>query len=84
MEHHDRRGAEVSDSNIVQFPFDGALSVEQWHDDLLELHGRLAAALAKDRKQVDLIRMVLSIDDVMDLCQVIEDKLGPDRFSDDV
>lgn len=70
---------------IIQFPDprgDG-MTPEQWHEGLLFLHGRLMGALAKDRKQIDSVRMVLSIDDVMDLCQVIEDKLGPDWFSDD-
>ena len=69
--------------NIVQFPKQDGMKVEEWHDDLLVLHGRLSAALAKDRKQIDSIRLVLSIDDVMNLCQVIEDKLGPEWFSDE-
>jgi hypothetical protein len=71
--------------NIIPFPDaqgDG-LTLEQWHKDLLLLHQRLSAALTKERKQVDSIRMVLSIDDVMNLCQVIEDKLGPEWFSDE-
>lgn len=67
---------------IIQFPADGGLTLEQWHEGLLRLHKRLTAALTKDRKQIDSIRMVLSIDDVMDLCQTIEDTLGPERFSD--
>ena len=59
------------------------MTLDQWHEGLFALHGRLSEALTKDRKQIDLIRVVLSIDDVMDLMQVIEDKLGPDYFSDD-
>ena len=59
------------------------MTLEQWHEGLLRLHERLTAALLKDRKQIDSIRMVLSIDDVTDLCQVIEDTLGPERFSDE-
>lgn len=68
---------------IIQFPnaHGDGLTLEQWHDGLLVLHGRLMDALTKERKQIDSIRMVLSIDDVMDLCQVIEDKLGPEWFS---
>lgn len=72
-------------SKVIQFPQhqqDG-LTIDQWHEELLALHGRLSEALTKDRKQIDLIRVVLSIDDVADLMQVIEDKLGPDCFSDD-
>lgn len=70
---------------IIQFPdvHGNGLTLEQWHEGLLRLHERLAAALTKDRKQIDSIRMVLSIDDVTDLMQAIEDKLGPEWFSDD-
>jgi len=57
---------------------------EQWHQDsLFDLHCRLSDALAKDRKQIDLIRVVLSIDDVMNLCQLIEDKLPVRLFDND-
>jgi hypothetical protein len=71
---------------IIQFPDarEGGMTLEQWHEGLLVLHARLSNALTKDRKQIDSIRMVLSIDDVTDLMQVIEDKLGPEWFSDDV
>lgn len=71
--------------NIVQFPdvHGDGLTPEQWHEGLLRLHERLSAALTKDRKQIDSIRVVLSIDDVTDLMQVIEDKLGPEWFSAD-
>lgn len=70
---------------VIQFPgqSDGPRTPQQWHEDLLDLHGRLSDALAKDRKQIDLVRMVLSIDDVMDLCRLIEDKLGPRFFDHD-
>lgn len=70
---------------VIQFPgADSGLTLEQWHEGLIVLHQRLSAALTKDRKQIDSIRMVLSIDDVTDLMQVIEDTVGPDWFSDDV
>jgi len=74
--------------NVVKLPVvrierDGGITEDQWRDGLVRLHGRLSDALAKDRKQIDLIRMVLSIDDVLDLCQVIEDKLGPEVFDND-
>ena len=66
---------------VIEFPF---RTPEQWHQDsLFDLHCRLAEALAKDRKQIDLVRMVLSIDDVMNLCQLIEDKIGPRFFDND-
>lgn len=70
---------------VVKFPDPrgAGMTEDQWREGLIHLHGRLSDALAKDRKQIDLIRMVLSIDDVMDLCQVIEDKLGPDFFDND-
>lgn len=70
---------------VIQFPpgvHEEGLTLEQWHEGLLALHQRLAAALSKDRKQIDSIRMVLSIDDVTDLMQVIEDQIGPEWFSD--
>lgn len=70
-------------SKVIQFPQQDGLTLDQWHEELLVLHGRLSDALVKDRKQIDSIRVVLSIDDVMDLMQVIEDKLGPDWFSDE-
>ena len=72
--------------NIVPFPdvHGEGLTLEEWHEGLLALHQRLSAALLKKRKQMDSIRMVLSIDDVTDLMQVIEDKLGPEWFLDDV
>lgn len=71
--------------SVINFPTrEDGMTDEQWREGLLHLHERLSAALAKDRKQIDSIRIVLSIDDVMDLCQVIEDKLGPEWFSDDV
>lgn len=71
--------------NIVKFPdvHGDGLTLEQWHEGLILLHQRLSSALSKERKQVDSIRMVLSIDDVTDLMQVIEDKLGPEWFSDE-
>lgn len=53
---------------------------EEWNNYLLFLHGRLSGALTKDRKQIDNIRMVLSIDDVMSLARLIEEKLGPEWF----
>ena len=70
---------------VVKFPDPrGAGMTEgQWREGLVDLHDRLSAALVKERKQIDNIRMVLSIDDVMDLCQVIEERLGPEYFSDD-
>lgn len=67
---------------VVRIERDGDTE-EQWHNCLLFLHGRLSGALAKDRKKMDNIRMVLSIDDVMNLCRVIEDKLGSDWFDDE-
>ncbi len=69
--------------NVVPFKraSEDGLTVDQWHDGLIDLHERLTAALAKDRKQIDCIRLVLSIDDVMDLCQAIEETVGPDRFT---
>jgi hypothetical protein len=70
-------------SKVIQFLQQHGLTIDQWHEGLLALHGRLSAALTKDRKQIDLIRLVLSIDDVADLMQVIEDKLGPEWFSDE-
>lgn len=81
---HDRRRAEMM-GEIVHFPDPrgSARTPEQWHEDLLALHGRLMAALTKERKQVDVVRMVLTIDEVMDLAQLIEDKLGPDFFDNE-
>lgn len=67
---------------VVRIERDGDTE-EQWHNQLLFLHGRLSGALLKDRKQIDNIRMVLSIDDVMDICQLIEDKLGHEYFDDE-
>jgi len=70
---------------VIEFPDPrgAATTEEERSEGLARLHIRLSAALAKDRKQIDLIRVVLSIDDVMQLCQMIEDKLGPDFFDND-
>jgi hypothetical protein len=77
------QGAEVM-GKVVQFPDPRGASMteDEWQESLLDLHDRLCSALTKERKQIDNIRMVLSIDDVMGLCQLIEDELGPDCFSD--
>jgi hypothetical protein len=81
------QGGESVTDNVITLPVvrverDGETD-QQWNTRLLALHERLSEALMKERKQIDNIRMVLSIDDVMMLCQAIEDKLGPEWFSEE-
>ena len=70
--------------NVITLPvFKAELDGEaeqQWNARMLALHERLTEALTKERRQIDNIRMVLSIDDVMMLCEAIERKIGPEYF----
>lgn len=69
--------------NVVQFPSIGdAITPEEEQDHLDDLHSRLVHALMTKQRIPDRIRMVLSIDDVMFLCELIEQKLGPEWFAD--
>jgi len=69
---------------IIQFPRrpdDGAWTEEEWLDDLADLHERLMDAFTDERADADEIAVTLSIDDMMQLCELIEQRLGPDHFS---
>lgn len=68
---------------IVKAELDGEAE-QQWNARMLALHERLTEALTKERRQIDSIRMVLSIDDVMMLCEAIEHKVGPEYFEHDI
>ncbi len=73
-------------SNIVSFPAkrdDDATSQEEWEDHLIDLHDRLVQAMVFKQRIPDRIRMVLSIDDVFELCRMIEQEIGPEHFSED-
>jgi len=59
----------------------GAWTEEEWLEDLADLHARLMEAFTNERSDPDEIAVTLSIDDMMQLCELIEQRLGPDHFS---
>lgn len=64
-------------ADIVPFPDEW--TPEQQEQDLLDLHQRLSQALLLGPDPT----VQLSIDDIMQLCELIEQRLGPDWFDDE-
>lgn len=63
-------------------PFPDGWTPEQQDESLFDLHTRLMEHLAHDKPDKG-EGLVLSIDDVVQLCELIEQRLGPDLFDDD-
>ena len=71
-------------AQIISFPRnndnDGSTTIEEYQGHLLDLHERLSGSLSHKRT---VVRVKMDIDDILELMQLIEDRLGPDWFSDE-
>ena len=72
----------MTEDKVTPFPALGEWTVEQQEADLLDLYERLTEHLAQD-KPFNGEPFALSIDDVMQLCELIEERLGPAYFADE-
>lgn len=69
-------------ADVIQFPTRDDWSIEDQEGDLADLHARLMEHMLED-KPAKGEAITLSIDDVMLICELIEERLGPDRFTED-
>ena len=73
-------------TNVV--PFKPRIPEDSWseaerHEHLAILHDYLEAALDRQRPNGS-TRVTLCIDDIMLICELIESRIGPGYFSDDI
>lgn len=69
-------------ADVIKLPTRDEWTVEQQEEDLLDLHRRLMEHLAQDKPHKG-EAISLTIDDVMQLCEMIEERLGAEWFNDE-
>ena len=71
--------------SVIPFPspkHDQPWTEEEWREFMIDLHERLRDALMNDQDHDMLITVTLDIDEVMELCQLIENAV-PSGFQEE-
>ena len=69
-------------AEILAFPDQSAMTEQERVDILVDAHAAIVEALTQHQTADMMVPAMLTIDEAMQMCQVIEDLLGPDFFDD--